>query len=125
MNRYPRSPYYGRGEEVESKDDIRTHNIRIYMGDIVRHCMQKYIENTYWSRYIVLGPASEISTEILTYVNPCQNFWNLRETNKNIFKRLGIKVKKRDDELWEAYIPINCLTDKVFFESGLINSHRS
>ena len=29
------------------------------------------------------------------------------------------------DEIWQAHIPINCLTNKVFSESGLLESHRS
>ena len=76
-------------------EDIKTHNIGIYMKDIIRHCMQQFIQNTYWRYYITLGPTSRIQNGItLIYVEPSQNFWNLRETNMETFKDLGIYVRK-------------------------------
>lgn len=78
-----------------------------------------FIEASRWGRYICLGPASRIfDNRVLVYHNPCENFWDLYELSKGIFRDLGIRVSKRG-ATWEAHIPIRVLTDKVFIEVGL------
>lgn len=82
--------------------------------------LPRFIEATRWGRYIVAGPASRIHENGTVFIchNPCANFWDLYELAKGIFRDLGIRVRKQG-ETWLAHIPIECLTDKVFLDSGL------
>lgn len=81
--------------------------------------LPRHIEASRWGRYISPGPASHIfDGTIFVYHDPCDNFWDLYELSKGIFRDLGIKLSKPKG-VWVANIPIKVLTDKVFVNSGL------
>jgi len=89
------------------------------IDEIFAESLPVFIEASRWGRYIVPGPASRIfDNTTFCYHNPCDNFWNLYELSKGIFRDLGICLKKQSG-VWVANIPIRVLTDKVFIESGL------
>ena len=96
--------------------------------------IKKIISNSLWARYIAPGPTCYVLNEkIFVYINPCDNFWDLYNTCKPQMTQLGIYLKKvsvnrvklhryssPSNYQWRAHIPISCLCDKVFKESGLI-----
>lgn len=89
------------------------------IDDIFATSLPLFIESSRWGRYIFPGPASKVfENKIFQYWNPCPNFWDLYKLAKGIFRDLGIRVAKQSGT-WVAHIPIKCLTDKVFIESGL------
>ena len=89
------------------------------IGEVFDVFLPRYIESTRWGRYIVPGPSSRVfDGTIFVYHNPCSPFWNLYNLANGLFSNLGIRLSK-SDSLWEARIPIRCLTDKVFVDSGL------
>ena len=87
--------------------------------ELLSETLPKLIEATRWGRYIVPGPASRVfDGSVFLYHDPCENFWDIYELSKGIFRDLGIRLSKPSG-VWEARIPISVLTDKVFVESGL------
>jgi len=95
------------------------------IDDIFAESLPLFIEASRWGRYIFPGPASRIlDNTIFVYHNPCTNFWDLYELSKGIFRDLGIRVSK-ERGTWVAHIPIKCLTDKVFINSGLAASEKT
>lgn len=95
------------------------------IDDIFAESLPLFIEASRWGRYIFPGPASRIfENTIFVYHNPCTNFWDLYELSKGIFRDLGIRVSK-ERGTWVAHIPIKCLTDKVFINSGLAASEKT
>jgi len=89
------------------------------IDEIFAESLPLFIEASRWGRYISIGPASRIhDNTTFLYHNPSPNFWDLYELAKGIFRNLGIRLSKRGGT-WVAHIPIKCLTDKVFVESGL------
>ena len=78
-----------------------------------------HIEASRWGRYIVPGKASRIfDGSLFVYHNPCDNFWSLFNLAKGLFSEIGIRLLKSGC-VWEARIPIDALTDKMFIDSGL------
>jgi len=95
------------------------------IDEIFAESLPLFIEASRWGRYIFPGPASRIlDNTIFLYHNPCTNFWDLYEMSKGIFRDLGIRLSKRGGT-WVAHIPIKCLTDKVFIDSGLAASEKT
>lgn len=87
--------------------------------------LPQHIEASRWGRYIVPNPASRIlNGTIFVSHNPCDNFWDLYNLSKGIFRVLGIKLSKVKGA-WEANIPIAILTDKVFVDSGLASVEKT
>ena len=81
--------------------------------------LPQHIQATRWSRYIVPGSASRVfDGSLFVYHNPCANFWNLYNLAKGLFSEVGIRLLKSGCA-WEARIPIDVLTDKMFVDSGL------
>lgn len=81
--------------------------------------LRDHIELSRWGRYICPGPASKIvNGTVFAYHDPCHNFWDLYNMDKEIFRNLGIRMSKQKG-IWVAHIPIRVLTNKVFVESGL------
>ena len=89
------------------------------IDDLFAESLPLFIKASRWGRYVMPGPASRVQNNTtFIYQNPSPNFWNLYELAKGIFRDLGIRVSKQGG-VWVAHIPIKCLTDKVFVESGL------
>ena len=102
-----------------TKIEITGGSVSPSIDDIFSESLPLFIEASRWGRYIFPGPASRVlNNTIFKYHNPCPNFWDLYGMAKDIFRELGIRVSK-EKGTWVAYIPIRCLTDKVFIESGL------
>ena len=109
----------------ESRKDSASNNSPS-IDELFAENLPKFIEASRWGRYIVAGPASYIhpSGSVFVYHNPCKNFWELYELSKGIFRNLGISLRKQG-ATWLAHIPIECLTDKVFVESGLVGVEKT
>ena len=87
--------------------------------ELLASSLPEMIKASRWGRYIVPGPAARVfDGTIFVYHDPCENFWDLYNLAKGIFRDLGIRLTKPGG-VWEAHIPIRVLTDKVFVESGL------
>ena len=95
------------------------------IDEVFAESLPLFIEASRWGRYILPGPASRVfDSTTFIYHNPCPNFWDLYEMAKGIFRDLGIRLTKRGGT-WLAHIPIKCLTDKVFIDSGLAGVERT
>ena len=89
------------------------------IGEVFTAFLPQHIAKTRWSRYIVPGSASRVfDGTIFVYNDPCANFWTLHAIAKGLFSEIGIRLLKSGCA-WEARIPIDVLTDKMFVDSGL------
>ena len=87
--------------------------------EVFAKALPNMIEASRWGRYISPGPAPHIrDNRTFVYHNPCDNFWDLYNLAKGIFRDIGIRMAKQKG-IWVAHIPIRVLTDKVFVASGL------
>ena len=91
----------------------------ITIDEIFAQSVPSFIKASRWGKYITPSDADSIFDNVTyLYHEPCESFWTLYNIAKGIFRDLGIRLCKRRG-MWVAHIPITCLTDKIFSESGL------
>lgn len=94
------------------------------LDEVFAQSVPSFIKASRWGKYIEPNPESSIFDNVTyLYHEPCGSFWKLYEMARGIFRDLGIRVSKQRGR-WVAHLPIECLTDKVFRESGLASVAR-
>ena len=82
--------------------------------------LPKHIAASRWGIYVIPSKQCRVfDGTTFIHTDPHPPFWNLYNLAKGIFRDLGIKLSKSSKGVWVANIPVKCLTDKVFVESGL------
>ena len=110
--------------EIASDLSVPEPTTPITIDEIFAQSVPSFIKASCWGRYIEPNDADSIRDNTVFVHHPGENFWTLYNIARGIFRDLGIRLAKKRGQ-WVAHIPISCLTDKIFSESGLAAVERT
>ena len=111
--------------EIASDSSAPEPTTPITIDEVFAQSVPSFIKASRWGKYITPSDADSIFDNVTyLYHEPCESFWKLYEIARGIFRDLGIRVSKQRGR-WVAHLPIECLTDKIFSESGLASVERT